>query len=319
MATVVYQDVDGSEHSFMVGYEPIVIGRAPECSIRCNDPRMSRAHARFYVDQMGNLYIEDLGSANGVFVGPHKVQVSLVPPGEYVLVGSVMFRQLAADGLLPPPIGVNGTLAQWLEVERKARLSAEQERDAYGSRMAELHKEVRAMKDAQGQLQVDSRVEHRMNELKHRVDELLAERSRIHAELAASRERIAQLEGLVGNASAQAGTPEARAEALAAEVESFRWRVNDAEEQLRAAEARAKSAEEELASARDDLLATEDRLTAELASIEQRGNAELALRLEELMDARTDLETAEGKIMELSRAVAELEQRVAQRISSPAY
>jgi predicted nucleic acid-binding Zn-ribbon protein len=310
MATVVYQDVDGSEHSFMVGYEPLVIGRAPECSIRCNDPRMSRAHARFYVDQTGNLYIEDLGSANGVFVGPHKVQVSLVPPGEYVLVGSVMFRQLAADGMLPPPSGVNGTLAQWLEVERKARLSAEQERDAYGARMAELHKEVRAMKDAQGQLQVDSRVTGRISELELRSSELHAERSRIHAELAAARERISQLEGLVGNASVQAGSPEARAEALAAEVESFRWRVNDAEEQLRAAEARAKATEEELAVARDDLLATEERLTAELASIEQRGNAEVALRVEELMVARTDLETAEGRIMELSRAMAELEQRL---------
>lgn len=313
MATVVYQDVDGSDHSYQVGYEPIVIGRSPECHIRSNDPRMSRAHARFYVDQMGNLYIEDLGSANGVFVGPHKVQVSLVPPGEYVLVGSVMFRQLAHDGSLPPPIGVNGTLAQWLEVERKTRLSAEQERDAYGARMSELHKEVRAMKDAQGQLQVDTRVEGRINELKHRVDELLAERTRIHAELAAAKERVTQLEGLVGNASAKAGTPEARAEALAAEVESYRWRVNDAEEQLSAAEARAKLAEEELSVAREDLLATEERLTAELASIEQRGNAELALRIEELMVARTDLEHAEGKIMELSRAVSDLEQRLAQR------
>lgn len=313
MATVVYQDVDGSDHSFQVGYDPMVIGRAPECHIRSNDPRMSRAHARFYVDQVGNLYIEDLGSANGVYVGPHKVQVSLVPPGEYVLVGSVMFRQLAHDGSLPPPIGVNGTLAQWLEVERKARISAEQERDAYGARMSELHKEVRAMKDAQGQLQVDTRVEGRINDLKHRVDELLAERNRTHGELAAARERVAQLEGLVGNASAQAGTPEARAESLAAEVESYRWRVNDAEEQLRAAEARAKNAEEELVVARDDLLHTEERLTSELASIEQRGNAELALRVEELMVARTDLETAEGKIMELSRAVGELEQRLGQR------
>jgi len=178
MATVVYQDVDGSDHSFQVGYEPMVIGRSPECHIRSNDPRMSRAHARFYVDQMGNLYIEDLGSANGVYVGPHKVQASLVPPGEYVLVGSVMFRQLAHDGTLPPPIGVNGTLAQWLEGERKVRLSAEQERDAYGARMSELHKEVRAMKDAQGQLHVDSRVEGRINEPKPRGQRLPGEANR---------------------------------------------------------------------------------------------------------------------------------------------
>lgn len=284
MATLIYTDADGVERSFMVGAEPVVVGRVPECHIRSNDPRVSRNHARFIADHAGNLYIEDLGSSNGVYVGAQRVQSSMVPFGELVVVGSLLFRLAPPTGeLLPRVPGLHGLLAQWLEMERKARAATEEERNAYGTRMAELHQEIRA------------------------------ERTKTAAELAAARERIMQLEARLGAASPTATSAEERAEALAAEVESYRDRFSELEDQVKAAEARARSLEEELDVARADLLASEDRLVTEVANTETRLGVELTSRVEELEVTRNDLTNAEERIVGLLSRVAELEQQLAQR------
>src|SRR5688572_16364191 len=145
MATLVYSDADGVDRSFAFGHEPIMVGRGVECAIRSQDPRVSRVHARFYLEQ-GTLWIEDLGSSNGIFVGPNKVQKAPVPTGEIILVGSLMIRLLPASGTLPPPMGLHGTLATWLDLERKNRAAVEDERDAFAKRVNELHKELAAAK-----------------------------------------------------------------------------------------------------------------------------------------------------------------------------
>src|SRR6185436_9862408 len=118
MATLVYSDVDGVDRSFALGSEPVTVGRGAECAIRSDDPRVSRMHARFFIEQ-GALWIEDLGSSNGIFVGPNKVSRAPVPTGEIILVGSLLIRLLPASGTLPPPMSLHGTLASWLDMERK--------------------------------------------------------------------------------------------------------------------------------------------------------------------------------------------------------
>jgi chromosome segregation ATPase len=155
MATLVYSDVDGVDRSFALGADPILVGRAPECAIRSDDPRVSRTHARFFVEH-GALWVEDLGSSNGIYVGPQKVQRAPVPTGEIVLVGSLMIRLLPASGTLPPPIGLHGTLAQWLEMERRARAGLEEERDAFVQRVGELFEEIRTLREAQGAGETDA-------------------------------------------------------------------------------------------------------------------------------------------------------------------
>lgn len=147
MPTLVYSDVDGVDRSFALGNEPITIGRAPECSIRSEDPRVSRVHARFFLEQ-GVLWIEDAGSSNGIYVGLNKVQRAPVPTGEIILVGSLMMRLLPASGTLPPPLGLHGTLATWLELERKSRVAIEDERDAFARRLGEIFAELAAAKKA---------------------------------------------------------------------------------------------------------------------------------------------------------------------------
>src|SRR3954452_6360118 len=118
MATLVYTDVDGVDRSFALGLDPVMVGRAADCAIRSEDPRVSRMHARFFIDQ-GTLWVEDLGSSNGIYVGPQKIQRARVPVGESVVIGSLMVRLLPQTGTMPPPMGLHGTLAQWVEMERK--------------------------------------------------------------------------------------------------------------------------------------------------------------------------------------------------------
>src|SRR6187402_2925798 len=142
MATLVYSDADGVDRSFSLGAEPVMVGRSIECAIRSDDPRVSRMHARF-VYEGGSLWVEDLGSANGIYVGPNRVQQRApVPTGEIILVGSLMIRLLPASGTLPPPVGLHGTLATWLDQERKARAAAEEERNAFAKRVKELHQQI---------------------------------------------------------------------------------------------------------------------------------------------------------------------------------
>jgi hypothetical protein len=47
---------------------PIVIGRAPECTLVVEDDYASSRHARFFLRD-GAWYVEDLGSTNGTFIG----------------------------------------------------------------------------------------------------------------------------------------------------------------------------------------------------------------------------------------------------------
>lgn len=147
MPTLVYSDANGVDRSFALGAEPVLVGRGPECAIRSDDPRVSRAHARFFVEQ-GALWVEDLGSSNGIYVGPNKVQRAPVPTGEIVLIGSLVLRLLPASGTLPPPHGLHGTLATWLDLERKTRVAVEEERDAFARRVKELHHQLAELREA---------------------------------------------------------------------------------------------------------------------------------------------------------------------------
>src|SRR5436190_349294 len=103
MATLVYSDADGKDRSFALGSEVVLVGRGEECAIRSTDQRVSRQHARFFVDQ-GVLWIEDLGSSTGTYVGANRIQRAPVPTGEVILVGSMVIRLLPASGTLPPPV-----------------------------------------------------------------------------------------------------------------------------------------------------------------------------------------------------------------------
>src|SRR5689334_22303761 len=96
MPTLVYNDSDGVDKTLPIGSEPILIGRATDCQIQSNDARVSRKHARIFLDSQG-YWIEDLGSSNGVFIGTERVMRAPLPVGEVVVIGSLMVRLIVED------------------------------------------------------------------------------------------------------------------------------------------------------------------------------------------------------------------------------
>lgn len=78
--------------SITLGQAPILIGRAPECSLVLEDDFASGRHARFSL-QSGVWMLEDLGSTNGTFLGRTKVEGSIaVDPGTPVRIGRTVLE-----------------------------------------------------------------------------------------------------------------------------------------------------------------------------------------------------------------------------------
>jgi chromosome segregation ATPase len=168
-----------------------------------------------------------------------------------------------------PPSVVVDLNANELAAERTARQSAEQERDAYGARMAELHGELRTLREATD-----------------------AERARLLTDLSNAQRRVQQLEAQLGTGDPAAVAAEARANAALEELAQ----VTD---QLKSAEARERSMEEELGVARTDLEAAEQRIVSELAAHEEQltvTRADLIKAEERILDLSRTVSELEQKL-----------------------
>jgi pSer/pThr/pTyr-binding forkhead associated (FHA) protein len=78
----------------------MVVGRTPGCEVRFNDPHVSRAHAA--LQRRGDaVYVEDLGSSGGTFIGGTAVtRARELRPGDVVTFATVAarFETASADG-----------------------------------------------------------------------------------------------------------------------------------------------------------------------------------------------------------------------------
>jgi pSer/pThr/pTyr-binding forkhead associated (FHA) protein/uncharacterized protein YraI len=110
---------DGAQRDFAMDVPSITVGRAPENQLVIDDTTVSRRHARLSVES-SRLLIEDLGSANGTFIGTQRLganKPSLVSEDQPVRVGDVELRYLpptplaaaknfgeaASEGTMAPP------------------------------------------------------------------------------------------------------------------------------------------------------------------------------------------------------------------------
>lgn len=76
---------------------PTTIGRSRENDIALPHPLVSRHHCELF-ELEGKLYVRDLGSLNGTFVGNKPVpEETEVLPGQLLTVGTVTFRAVYAD------------------------------------------------------------------------------------------------------------------------------------------------------------------------------------------------------------------------------
>jgi hypothetical protein len=80
---------DGSR--VMLGTEPVVIGRLPECTVVLSDPNVSRRHAE--VRRQGNdVVVADLRSTNGTRVNGVPVNETALADRDEISVGSTALR-----------------------------------------------------------------------------------------------------------------------------------------------------------------------------------------------------------------------------------
>ncbi|MGH8575279.1 MAG: FHA domain-containing protein, partial [Gammaproteobacteria bacterium] len=253
MAMLLYRDADGVDHAHPVALDPILIGRAIECQIQSQDGRVSRRHARIFVED-GAYWIEDLGSSNGVFIDGRRVTRELIPGGSVLLVGSLMCR-LVADGEVPvepampepaaPPAAAApaagdhtmAVLVGELETARVARRNAEEERDALGLRLRELHTEMKTVKSAAA-AEEEARTA--------RLGEAEREAARLNKEVAELRKDHAEL-------GRRATALEAEKEALAAQKAQLETERRTLADATRAAEAADQGLREAVDAVRDQL------------------------------------------------------------------
>jgi Inner membrane component of T3SS, cytoplasmic domain len=75
-----------------LGQAPILVGRAPECTLVLEDDYASGRHARFSL-QSGVWMLEDLGSTNGTYLGRSKVETPVaVDAGTPVRIGRTVLE-----------------------------------------------------------------------------------------------------------------------------------------------------------------------------------------------------------------------------------
>lgn len=90
---------DQTEHGYVLDSGEYVVGRDPSCQIRVDSPDVSQRHARLRLTGE-ELWLEDLGSSNGIFVAGERLtnSVRLRPPQRIQLGNVVLEIQRVEEG-----------------------------------------------------------------------------------------------------------------------------------------------------------------------------------------------------------------------------
>jgi pilus assembly protein CpaF len=105
---------DGLDRTVEIARGEAVLGKHPECDVVLSDPKVSRRHARLVIEPE-DLWLEDLGSANGTTVGgkPVTERLSLAPEDE-IVIGPFRIRaerlSQAREAETRPRVGDAGTV-----------------------------------------------------------------------------------------------------------------------------------------------------------------------------------------------------------------
>jgi hypothetical protein len=79
----------------VVGADPVVIGRLPECAVVLSDPNVSRRHAQI-TRQGADVVLADLQSTNGTRVNGVPVRERVLNDGDEITVGTTSIRYEAS-------------------------------------------------------------------------------------------------------------------------------------------------------------------------------------------------------------------------------
>lgn len=101
MSLINLQVLEGLERGrfFFDLVPPVSIGREEENTIRLNDERVSRFHAKLQEDA-GRIILTDLDSTNGTRVNGRPVQMRVLKPGDQVTIGRCLLLFGSPDEIL---------------------------------------------------------------------------------------------------------------------------------------------------------------------------------------------------------------------------
>ncbi len=106
---------------------PTVIGRGHECTLKLPQPLVSRSHCELF-ERDGQLYVRDLGSMNGTYVGSDRISEAELPHEGLLTVGAVTFRALYNPSI---DISQNETTHHDLDADTKSDVVAPQSIEVY--------------------------------------------------------------------------------------------------------------------------------------------------------------------------------------------
>lgn len=107
MFTLTFTEPGKKPRRHPLGERPVLVGRDAACDVVLESQDVSRRHARFFL-RGGAPVVEDLGSANGVYVrGARIEQASEVAPGAPIEIGGVKVALAAAE---PEGVGAGARL-----------------------------------------------------------------------------------------------------------------------------------------------------------------------------------------------------------------
>jgi len=77
---------------------PLLVGRAPECTVQITDDSVSRKHCRI-VSSDGTVVLSDLNSTNGTYVNGTTVSARPLRDGDRIQVGRSIFKFLSGENI----------------------------------------------------------------------------------------------------------------------------------------------------------------------------------------------------------------------------
>ncbi len=83
---------------YILGDQPLVIGRGNHCDIRIQDSSVSRHHARIQPEADGYA-VRDLQSTNGTYVNDTLANERRLQDGDYLRIGNCIYRFLSGDNV----------------------------------------------------------------------------------------------------------------------------------------------------------------------------------------------------------------------------